>query len=80
MKKFNLILYSALIPLFSFPFFLRFLQNTHLQTPIIIDHLCTDIDQIPEQWIVKAKEDFRVAYGHTSHGSQIISGMEALSS
>jgi hypothetical protein len=79
-KKFNLILYSALIPLFSFPFFLRFLQNTHLQTPIIIDHLCTDIDQIPEQWIVKAKEDFRVAYGHTSHGSQIISGMEALSS
>ena len=78
MKKFNLILYAALIPIFSFPIFYKFPQNSQLQYPIIIDHLCTDIDQVPEQWIVQAKDDFRIAYGHTSHGSQIISGMEVL--
>jgi hypothetical protein len=77
-KKFNPFLYAALVPLFSFPFFYKFPQNSHLKNPIIIDHLCTDIDQIPEQWIIKAKDDFRIAYGHTSHGSQIISGMEVL--
>ena len=78
MKKFNSILYAALIPLFSFPFFFRILQNRLIHNPIIIDHLCADIDQVPEQWIIKAKSEFRMAYGHTSHGSQIISGMEVL--
>ncbi len=48
------------------------------QAPIIIDHTCTDLDRIPEEWIGNAKKDIRIAYGHTSHGSQIISGMERL--
>ena len=46
--------------------------------PIIIDHICTDISQIPEHWIRKARILFRISYGHTSHGSQIVSGMEVL--
>jgi len=33
---------------------------------------------VPEYWIIKAKSDFRISYGHTSHGSQIVSGMEVL--
>lgn len=45
---------------------------------IIIDHSCTRIDHIPQHWILKAKKEFRIAYGHTSHGSQIISGMGVL--
>ncbi len=45
---------------------------------IIIDHRCTDIARIPDKYIEKAKKDFRISYGHTSHGSQIISGMQAL--
>ena len=45
---------------------------------IIINHTCTDITQIPEHWIKKAKAEFGISYGHTSHGSQIISGMEGL--
>ena len=48
--------------------------------PIIIDHNCTDIDVIPEEYIQKAKEDFHIGYGHTSHGSQIISGIELIQS
>ena len=43
--------------------------------PIIIDHTCTDIWQIPESAIEQAKNTLHIAYGHTSHGSQLISGM-----
>jgi hypothetical protein len=45
--------------------------------PIIIDHTCTDLDRIPEEWIEKAK-GLAVHFAHTSHGSQIVSGLEAL--
>lgn len=48
------------------------------QEAIIIDHRCTKIDQIPREWIDKAKETLHIAYGHTSHGSQITTGMSGL--
>ena len=44
----------------------------------IIDHNSTDLSQVPENWIEQAKAQHRVSYGHTSHGSQPISGMGAL--
>ncbi len=45
---------------------------------IIADHHVADISKIPELAIVKAKQKLHIAYGHTSHGSQIISGMRGL--
>jgi len=47
---------------------------------VIIDHACARIDTLPEQWITKAKQDLHIAYGHTSHGSQLITGMTGLCS
>jgi len=47
-------------------------------SPIIIDHTCTDIREIPQHWIEEAKLSLHIAYGHTSHGSQITSGMSGL--
>ena len=44
----------------------------------IIDHNCTDITQIPESAIYQAKADLHIAYGHTSHGSQLTDGMSGL--
>jgi len=46
--------------------------------PLIIDHTCTDISQIPTYWINEAKVNFKISYGHTSHGSQIVTGMTVL--
>ena len=46
--------------------------------PLIIDHACTDLSKVPEQWIKQAKRTLHIAYGHTSHGSQLISGMQGL--
>ena len=45
---------------------------------IIIDHNCTNVFLIPKEFIKKAKQNLIVAYGHTSHGSQITSGMNGL--
>jgi hypothetical protein len=46
----------------------------------IIDHLCTNLNSVPVQYISAAKADLHIAYGHTSHGSQLTSGMSDLDS
>ncbi len=46
---------------------------------MIIDHTCTDLSRVPDSWINTAKENLRVGYGHTSHGSQPVSGIMASS-
>lgn len=45
---------------------------------IIIDHHCTDISLIPQQAIEHTKATLHIAYGHTSHGSQLVTGMTGL--
>jgi hypothetical protein len=44
---------------------------------IVVDHRITDISDIPDAWIEEAKK-FVVHYAHTSHGSQVLSGLEWL--
>jgi hypothetical protein len=46
--------------------------------PIIIDHRTTDLKKIPRTAIEQAKAKLHIAYGHTSHGSQLIDGMKGL--
>ncbi len=46
--------------------------------PIIIDHTCTVLEEIPEEWIVAAKDQLRLSYGHSSHGTQPVTGMQVL--
>jgi len=45
---------------------------------MVVDHTCTDLDQIPQSAIDQAVADLHVAYQHTSHGSQLVTGMDAL--
>ncbi len=45
---------------------------------LIIDHTCTDLSQAPDSWVEAAKGMFRLSYGHTSHGSQLVTGMNLL--
>jgi hypothetical protein len=45
---------------------------------IIVNHLSTAAADIPLVWIEAAKANLQVAYGHTSHGSQLITGARAL--
>lgn len=53
---------------------------THVfsQTPVIIDHTSTVLSEIPKEYIDSAKQKLHIGYGHTSHGSQLATGMDAL--
>ncbi len=42
---------------------------------MVFGHAHTNHTSIPELWIEAAKTTFRVYYGHTSHGSQIMTGI-----
>ncbi|MBU1954114.1 S-layer homology domain-containing protein, partial [Patescibacteria group bacterium] len=46
--------------------------------PVIINHINTDIGKVPDSYVESAKAMFRIAYGHTSHGSQISTGIDVL--
>lgn len=56
-------------------FAMRVLMPSVLAEAIIIDHNCTDLSKIPADWINQSKVMFNLSYGHTSHGSQIVTGM-----
>lgn len=45
---------------------------------IVVNHTSIDLDDIPESYIVQAKQTLHIAYGHTSHGSQLTTGMAGL--
>ncbi len=58
--------------------FLLHIGYGHAQNGILVDHQCRDLSKIPSSWIDSAKSTLYIAYGHTSHGSQLITGMNAL--
>lgn len=45
---------------------------------ILVNQQSTQLASIPDLYIRKAKRELRIAYGHTSHGSQLIDGMQGL--
>jgi hypothetical protein len=45
---------------------------------MIIDHNSTTLEAIPDEWIAMARQTLHIAYGHTSHGSQLTDGMTGL--
>jgi hypothetical protein len=47
------------------------------ESALIINHNNIDITQIPDQWLTAARQ-LTIHYGQTSHGSQILSGLDYL--
>ena len=88
MNKKQLGLVSLLILVTIIPLSLYSVNTTSkiisnaLSEPIVADHSIVHrvrLDLVPDSAIEDAKETLHIAYGHTSHGSQIISGMNGLS-
>ena len=52
--------------------------NIMSASAIIIDHHNTKLANIPPEWIIAAKQNLHIAYGTTSHGSQLPYGMTGL--
>lgn len=44
----------------------------------VINHTTTTLTSIPQQWVTTAKTNLRLSYGHTSHGSQLVTGANYL--
>jgi len=64
-------------------FSLLFISMIFIATPvftqgIIVDHKCTDVSKIPDKWVKNAKSQIKLHYAHTSHGGQLIAGIERL--
>lgn len=53
-------------------------QLTAFSQPMVINHHHTKIGLIPQSAIEAAKMQLHIAYGHTSHGSQLTEGMTGL--
>ncbi|MFA6570522.1 MAG: T9SS type A sorting domain-containing protein [Bacteroidota bacterium] len=49
-----------------------------MNSQIIIDHNCTNLNNIPKSFITGAKGSLKIAYQHTSHGSQLVTGINAI--
>lgn len=45
-------------------------------TAMTIDHTTVSLSSVPTGYITQAKNQLRLSYGHTSHGSQLISGAD----
>lgn len=46
--------------------------------PLVVNHLSTILADIPRDAIQSAIDNLVIAYGHTSHGSQLVTGMDSL--
>ncbi len=67
--------YSAVV---TFAVLVGFVGGMTADAQIVIDHDCRDLGQVPGSWITQAQSDLHIAYQHTSHGSQLITGLNAL--
>jgi hypothetical protein len=57
---------------------INFSPMSFSQESIIANHTIAKLLLLPDEWIDSAKANLHIAYGHTSHGSQLITGMEGL--
>ncbi|MBN1635246.1 MAG: hypothetical protein JW920_01960, partial [Deltaproteobacteria bacterium] len=54
------------------------ISSNSFAEPIITDHLCTDLTQIPAEWIDTTQASIKGYYAHTSHGRQLTIGLETI--
>ena len=45
---------------------------------IIIDHTCTDLSEIPDEWVDAVQDYVKLHYAHTSHGGQLTTGLQRI--
>lgn len=49
-----------------------------LNQPLIVNHESADLSGVSDSAVIKTRTTLKIAYGHTSHGSQLITGMTGL--
>jgi hypothetical protein len=64
--------------LLAIPVFFFLVCPSLAPAAIIANHTTTNLSAIPTNWINTVKSTLRLSYGHTSHGSQPVGGMQVL--
>jgi hypothetical protein len=59
-------------------FALSVLTCAFANAQLIVNHSCATLGDIPASAITQAKANLHIMYGHTSHGSQLVTGMSGL--
>ena len=75
MRKAMALFAGIFLALTPFP---KTLHAMDFTPPILIDHRCTDITQIPLAWIQSIQNNIKVQYGHQSHGVQLTTGLDMI--
>ena len=57
---------------------LLLLWNIPAEALIVVGHQETDLSAIPASWVERVKDNLDIVYQHTSHGSQIVTGLNAV--
>ncbi|MBM3434653.1 MAG: hypothetical protein FJY07_00375 [Bacteroidetes bacterium] len=57
---------------------MNLLVRSAIAQGLITDHICTDVLAIPQNWIDSVQKNLYFHYAHTSHGEQLIFGMDHL--
>ncbi len=76
----KLSLHKLVTSLLHLVFVLMLLPPSSHASPLIIDHNCTDLSQIPSEWINTVKNNTALYYAHTSHGEQLTVGLDTIES
>lgn len=53
-------------------------NQDNFPAPTIIDHTCTDLSEIPDEWIDSVQANLKIHYAHTSHGGQLTTGLSRI--
>jgi len=78
-KKYGLIILISSLIATGIPISIILLMSVNQQNnPIIINHSHVNLDKIPESWIDIVQDSVKVHYAHTSHGDQIIYGLNEI--
>jgi len=75
MRKAMALFVGACFALAPFP---KILHAMDFLPPIVIDHRCTDLSQVPLVWIHSIQNNIKVQYGHQSHGLQLTTGLNMI--
>ncbi|MBU0498294.1 MAG: hypothetical protein KKC68_05875 [Candidatus Thermoplasmatota archaeon] len=73
--------YSKMVLVISFFFIIGLFFCTFSidAEPIIADHeAAANFENIPDEYLSSVHDDFHIYYGHTSHGSQIMTGIHTI--
>jgi hypothetical protein len=71
---------SIYLPVISMAL-LIFVVPWSVSAPLVADHtVVSHFSAIPSSTIQQVKQTFKIFYGHTSHGSQVVTGMEMVRS